>query len=297
MIGRRLLALALVCGLTFQGLPAAAVEAPHAPALAFPVLFVTQIPIPYDFTAIASVFGNHRTSMEAVGRGGDLYVLYPSGTLKNITATAGYGVPSGFQGANSIAVRDPSVHWDGTRALFSMVIGAPTQQYQQVTFYWQIYEATGLGEFETPVITKVANQPAEFNNVSPLYGTDGRILFTSDRPRNGQLHLYPQLDEYEEAPTVSGVWSLDPATGDLRILDHAPSGDFTPIIDSFGRVLFTRWDHLQRDQQADTDELDGDTYGTFNWTDESPASVPTNDRTEVYPEPRPGRDDLLDGTN
>src|SRR6185295_4110857 len=154
----------------------------------------------YDFTTIASVFGNHRTEMESVARGGDLYVRYPSGALKNLTAAAGYGLAGGFQGATSIAVRDPSASWDATRALFSMVIGAPPQQYEWITTYWQIYEVTGLGEGDTPVITKLPNQPSEANNVSPLYGTDGRILFTSDRPRDGQPHLYPQLDEYEEAP-------------------------------------------------------------------------------------------------
>jgi hypothetical protein len=178
-----------------------------------------------------------------------------------------------------------------------MVIGAPPQQYQYVTTYWQIYEVTGLGVGDTPVITKVPNQPPNFNNVSPLYASDDRILFTSDRPRNGAAHLYPQLDEYEEAPTVTGIWSLDRATGDLRLLDHAPSGDFTPIVDSFGRVIFTRWDHLQRDQQADADAIGGGTYGTFNWSDESAASVALNNRDEVFPEPRAVRVDLLAGTN
>ncbi len=38
------------------------------------------------------------------------------------------------------------------------------------------------------------------------------------------------------------------------------------------------------------------TYGTFNWSDESPGSVPTTDQTEVFPEPRNGRNDLLAGT-
>jgi hypothetical protein len=136
-----------------------------------------------------------------------------------------------------------------------MVIGAPPQQYLWETYHWQIYEITGLGANETPVIRKIANQPASYNNVSPFYGTDDRILFTSDRPRGGEAHLYPQLDEYEEAPTVTGLWSLDPASGDLRLLNHTPSGLFTPSIDSFGRVIFTRWDHLQRDQQADGDAL------------------------------------------
>jgi hypothetical protein len=295
MMMRRATALLALTSLLSAGLPAPAAAAPNATP--FPVLFVTQVPIPYDFTTIASVFGNHLTAMDSVGRGGDLYIRYPDGTLKNLTALAGYGVATGFQGSTSIAVREPSVHWSGTKALFSMVIGAPPQQYQYVTRYWQIYEVTGLGQGDTPVITKVPNQPATFNNVSPLYASDDRVLFTSDRPRNGAAHLYPQLDEYEEAPTVTGIWSLAPATGDLRLLDHAPSGDFTPIVDSFGRVVFTRWDHLQRDQQADADAIGGGGYGTFNWSDESAASVPLPNRDEVYPEPRPERADLLAGTN
>ena len=262
-----------------------------------PILFVTQVPVPADFTTIGSVFGNHRANLDSVTRGGDLWIRYPDGTLKNLTAAAGYG-DVGRQGVNSIAVRDPAVHWAGQKALFSMVIGAPTRQYEVQSFYWQLYEISGLGKNETPVITKVPNQPVNFNNISPIYGTDDRIIFTTDRPRNGERHLYPQLDEYEEAPTVSGLWSLDPASGDLRLLNHAPSGDFTPIIDSFGRVIFTQWDHLQRDQQADGDAQGGDNYGTFNYSDESAASTANfNDRSEVFPEPRASRTDLLAGTN
>ena len=213
--------------------------------LPYPILFVTQPPVRADFTTIGSTFGNHGASMDDVARGGALWMRYPDGTLKNLTAAAGYGsaAPAGFQGADAIAVRDPAMHWDGQKALFSMVIGAPTTQYDYSGVYtWQIYEITGLGPNDTPVITKVAHQPPDYNNVSPIYGTDDRILFTSDRPRNGQRHLYPQLDEYETAATVTGLWRLDPVSGDLRLLNHAPSGDFTPLIDSFGRVVFTQWD-------------------------------------------------------
>ncbi len=270
-------------------------------ATPYPILFVTQIPIPGDFVTIGSVFGNHRTSMSSVGRGGDLWIRYADGTLRNLTQAAGYGM-SGQQGANAIAVRDPSVHWSGTKALFSMVVGAPTQQYQQITRYWQIYEITQFGAGQTPVITLVSNQPANYNNITPLYGSDDQILFSSDRPRDGSAHLHPQLDEYEEAATNTGLWSLNPATGDLRLLNHAPSGNFTPILDSFGRVLFTQWDHLQRDQQADADAGTpaGQTppYGTFNWSSEAANATPLfNDRSEVYPEPRAARQDLLAGTN
>lgn len=261
-----------------------------------PILFVTQTPIPGDFTSINAVFGNHVPTLQNAGRGGDLYIRYPDGALKNLTATAGYGV-DGFQGDRSIAVREPSVHWSGTKAVFSMVIGAPARRYQVATYYWQIYEITGLGKNDTPVITKVQQQPENYNNVSPFYGTDDRILFTSDRPRNGKRHLYPQLDEYELAPTNTGLWSLDPKSGNLFLLNHTPSGVFTPMLDSFGRVVFTRWDHLQRDQQADADALGSGSYGTFNFTSEAENSTPVNNRDEVFPEPRAYRTDLLAGTN
>ncbi|MEZ4766959.1 MAG: hypothetical protein R2844_00840 [Caldilineales bacterium] len=265
----------------------------------YPILFVTQVPIPEDFTTIGSVFGNHDPQLQAVGRGGDLWIRYPDGALRNLTAEAGYG-ETGFQGAQSIAVRDPAVHWSGEKALFSMVIGAPEEQYLWETYHWQIYEVTGLGQGETAAITRVPGQPAGYNNVSPIYDSQDRIIFTSDRPRDGQPHLYPQLDEYEEAATVSGLWQLDPASGALRLLNHAPSGDFTPFIDSYGRVVFTQWDHLQRDQQADADNenaLNGQPcdYCTFNWSGEEPDAVPLDTRVEVFPEPRADHD--LVGTN
>lgn len=262
-----------------------------------PILFVTQVPVEEDFTTIASTFGNHRGTIDSAARGGDLWIRYPDGSLKNLTRAAGFG-NDGRQGANAIAVREPSVHWSGTKALFSMVIGAPLEQYRYRDDYWQIYEITGLGKDQTPVIRRIANQPADYNNVSPIYASDDRILFTSDRPRNGARHLYPQLDEYEEAPTVTGLWSLNEVTGELRILNHSPSGVFSPTVDSFGRVIFTRWDHLQRDQQADTDALNGtDVYGTFDYADESANAAKLAQRTEVFPEPRSARTDLLAGTN
>src|SRR5436309_1591764 len=84
-----------------------------------PILFVTQVPIPADFATIGAVFANHHADMQSVARGGDLWIRYPDGTRKNLTASAGYG-SSGLQGANAIAVRDPAASWDGAKAIFSM---------------------------------------------------------------------------------------------------------------------------------------------------------------------------------
>ncbi|MGH8173536.1 MAG: hypothetical protein ACREPX_10325, partial [Rhodanobacteraceae bacterium] len=263
-----------------------------------PILFVTQFPISQDFGSIGSVFANHRGDIQSSGRGGDLCIVYPDGTLRNLTAESGYGIPGGqLQGGpNAIAVRDPAVHWSGTKAVFSMVTGAPEEIYGASVYYWQLYEVTGLGEGESATISKVPYQPVQYNNVQPAYDSDGNIVFVTDRVRRSKTmqpgdladtsdrYLYPQLDEYESAPTSTGLWKLNPQTGELSLMQHAVSGSGWPFVDSFGRVVFTRWDHLIRDQQNDADASTD--YGTFNYSGEGPDSVPTASREEVFPEPR-----------
>ena len=143
-------------------------SARQGPLPSTPILFVTQVPTPADFATIGSVFANHKGAVSDAPRGGDLWIRYPSGALKNLTAAAGFGTTE-LQGAGAIAVREPSVHWDGTKAVFSMVVGAPTRQYEVATYYWQLYEVTGLGQSQTPVITKVPNQPAKFHFSATIF--------------------------------------------------------------------------------------------------------------------------------
>lgn len=230
-----------------------------------PILFVTQTPFHSTFDTLTGTFGNHNGGDYNAPRGGDLVIAYPSGKIRKLTEEAGFGQEPGQE----IAVREPSVHWDGKRALFSMVIGGTTKN-DFTPVFWQIYEVTGLGEGEDVVITRVPNQPEGFNNVSPVYGTDGRIVFTTDRPRSGDMRHYPQLDEYESVATNTGLWSFDPAApgGDLRILSHVPSGAFSPKVALDGRVVYVRWDHLQADQQAHADRTGSGQYGSFDYVSE-----------------------------
>jgi hypothetical protein len=263
---------------------AVAMNAVATTAMATPIMFATQVPTAGDiFAGRLSAFANHMTDMSSVPRGGDLMIRYPDGSLRNLTKEAGFGM-EGRQGANAIAVREPTVHWDGKKAVFSMLVGAPTKQYESINTRWQLYEVTNLAQGQTAVITKVAGQPTTYNNVSPLYASDDRILFTSDRPRTGEAHLYPQLDEYESTPTLVGIYSLTPSTGELRLLNHTPSGAFSPTIDSFGRVIFTRWDHLQRDQQADAG-----TFGATNYASEASGAANIGRQAENFPESRLGQ--------
>ena len=219
------------------------------------ILFVTQVPIERDFTSIGSTFGNQQPTLASCGRGGDLCVRYTDGTIKNLTRAAGYGengeispptaLPSVSRACIGVVKKRYSAWSSARRSNSSIFPSSATGNYTKSTNF--------TDPNSVPVVTKVPNQPTNFNNVAPIYGTDDRIIFTSDRPRNGEAQLYPQLDVYEEAPTVTGLWSLQPTNGDLFMLNHTPSGAFSPLIDHFGRVVFVRWDHLQRDQQADTD--------------------------------------------
>jgi hypothetical protein len=269
-------------------------------ALTNAILFVTQVPQPNEvndntitnvFVGVGGGFGNHLSDALHAPRGGDLWLRKSDGSLTNLTRGLGFGV-AGIQHTNGIAVRDPQVNWDGQRALFSMVVGAPANAGDTNKFYWQLFEVTGLpnGPY---AITNVSGQPTNFNNVSPCYMPDGRIVFASDRPRDGSLHLYPQLDEYNDFPTVTGLWSLDPLSGDFHLINHTPSGVFSPSVDSFGRLIFIRWDHLVQDRNATDDRLNLATNGTFNFADESANSTfDLADRTEFFPEPR-----TFDATN
>jgi hypothetical protein len=280
----------------------------HAATPTHPVLFVTQVPVPNEvnsrtvsvsFMGVGAPFANAQADTLHCGRGGGLWIYYPgtpNPTLVNLTATATWSIPGGAPPANAIAVRNPAVSWDGTKAVFSMVVGAPASASDTTQFFWQLYEIGPLTQGAQPVITKVANQPLTCNNVSPCYGSNGRIIFASDRPPTGQAHLWPPREEYLDLPSVSGLWSLDPVSADLFLVQHSPSGSFNPIIDSFGRLLFVRWDHLVRDAEAVTDRppdaLHGDTYAqTFNGTglftsEAANATFQYNVNTEFFPEPR-----------
>ncbi|MBK6289371.1 MAG: hypothetical protein IPJ33_05405 [Gammaproteobacteria bacterium] len=265
---------------------------PAALAGAGPILFVTQVPW-VGFTTIAEAFGTQRAEMQSVPRGGDLWIRYPDGTLRNLTQEAGFG-STGSQDVTGIAVRQPVVHWSGERALFSMVVGAPGKRYEVADYRWQLYEVSGLAQGQSAKISKVRCQPGAYNNIAPAYGSDDSIIFVSDRPRSGLARLYPQRDEYESTPIDTGLWKIDPLACRFKLIEHAPSGVTYPTVDSYGRILFTKWDHLQRDQQADADVFDAGSYGSFNYASESSTVVPAvPTRTEYFPELRRAAYSLL----
>ena len=269
------------------------ITAAHAATLPHPILFVTQVPTGYDNvnTTISTPFANHLPTTLSAPRGGDLVLMPTSGALRYLTQEAGYGTAGGttlLTGNAAIAVRDPAVNWDASRAIFSMVVGAPANVGDPENYTWQLYEITNLQAViagATPSIQPVAQQPPPpFNNVEPNYLSDGSIVFVSDRPRNGALSLYPILDEYRAQPANSGLWRLDPAGGTLTLLDNTPSGSFAPFVDSFGRLVFTRWDHLNQDLNNDPATSPPTGKTPFDYVSETSNATTGVAAAELFPE-------------
>ena len=83
-----------------------------AAAQAAPVMFATVTPSTGDtvsgtFRHFVSFVGNHEGTSTKAPRGGDLYIRYDNGTLRNLTAECGYGTTPGQE----ICVREANVHW------------------------------------------------------------------------------------------------------------------------------------------------------------------------------------------
>jgi len=304
-----------------------------APSLALganptkPILFVTQVPMPEEvnsrdiltsYESCVSPFSNHLADTAHAGRGGSLWVRFSNGQIVDMLAAADWSaIPGGKPAPNTIAVRNPSVSFAADKAVFSMVVGAPSGPTDATQFFWQLYEITlptqaQLSMGVKPVLTKVANQPAH-NNITPAYAPGSKIVFASDAPYDGQTH-HLQREEYLGLPTVSGLWILDPAAGSLLLLHHSPSGAFNPMVDSAGRLIFSNWDHLSRDSEAVTDSRNGITTapynetftqtfnGSGNFADESAnaaftqVTAMTPNTWDIFPEPRNfDRKLLIDG--
>lgn len=265
-----------------------------APSLPNPVLFVTQVPTGYDFVTmnVSSPFANHLPTTLAAPRGGDLMLLSTSGALRYLTQEAGYGTTGGgvlMTGNQAIAVRDPAVFWDASKAIFSMVVGAPVSVGGTENYSWQLYEVTNLQQVlagQAPTLQKVSNQPPPpFNNIEPNYLSDGSIVFVSDRPRSGGTTLYPIYDEYRSQPANSGLWRLDPASGSLALIENTPSGSFGPFVDSFGRLVFSRWDHLNQDLNNDPGTRPPTGLTPFDYASEAANAATNATAVDMYPEP------------
>ena len=161
-------------------------------------------------------FGYYAESekLPTYGDGGKLYRL----NLKTGNLTCLLDDPRG-------AVRDPQVHYDGKKILFSYRKGGSP--------YYHLYEvgADGSG------LRQLTRGP--YDDIEPTYLPDGRLLFVSGRC-NRWVNCW--------LTKVGVLYRCDPDGKNIRMVSSNNEHDNTPWPLPDGTILYTRWEYVDRSQ-------------------------------------------------
>ena len=122
-------------------------------------------------------------------------------------------------------VRDPQMHYDGRKILFSYRPGGSH------TFHLHEINIDGTG------LTKLTDGPDD--DIEPTYCPDGSIVFCSSRCRRFVNCWYSR---------VATLYRCDGDGQNIRMLSPNNDHDNTPWILSDGRVLYMRWEYVDRSQ-------------------------------------------------
>jgi len=150
----------------------------------------------------------------AYGKGGRLCKL----NVKTGKMTALVDDPEG-------AVRDPVVHYDGRQVLFSYRKGG-TDNY---LLYIINSDGSGLRQLTS----------GEYDDFEPCWLPDGGIVFVTTRAKRWVNCWLTQ---------VANIWRCDADGKNMRVLSANLEQDNTPWVMSDGRILYMRWEYVDRSQ-------------------------------------------------
>jgi len=120
-------------------------------------------------------------------------------------------------------IRDPHVHYDGGKILFS---------YRKAgSIYFHLYEINADGTHLRQLTD------GAFDDLEPIYLPDGGIMFCSSRCKRWVNCWFTQ---------VAVLYRCDADGGNMRILSANIEQDNTPWMLGDGRVLYTRWEYVDR---------------------------------------------------
>jgi len=124
-------------------------------------------------------------------------------------------------------VRDPQVHYDGRTILFSYRRGGQP--------HYHLYEtqADGTG------LRRLTDGP--YDDFEPAYLPDGDIVFCSSRC-NRWVPCWSTL--------VANLHRCDGDGGNVRMISSNIEQENTPAVLPDGRILYTRWEYVDRSQVA-----------------------------------------------
>ncbi len=125
------------------------------------------------------------------------------------------------------SVRDPQVHYDAGKVLFSYRPGG--------THYYHLYEI----DVDDSDLRQLTDGP--FDDIEPTYTPGGDIVFISSRCRRRVPCWSSQ---------VGVMYRCDADGGNIRRISAGVEHENTPWMLPDGRVLYTRWEYVDRDEVA-----------------------------------------------
>ncbi|NCQ31800.1 MAG: hypothetical protein CO096_06255 [Armatimonadetes bacterium CG_4_9_14_3_um_filter_66_14] len=150
---------------------------------------------------------------------------YRTGSSKLCALNASTGAVRVILGDAEGSIRDPVVHYDGKKLLFSY-LKAGTERYH-------LYEINLDGSGLTQLTD------GDWDDIEPTHLPDGGIMFVSSRcHRWVNCWLTP----------VAVLYRCDAAGGNVRALSANVEQDNTPWVLPDGRVLYMRWEYVDRSQ-------------------------------------------------
>jgi hypothetical protein len=123
------------------------------------------------------------------------------------------------------SIRDPQVHYDGTKAIFAYLKAG--------TDHYHLYEI----QLDGSGLRQLTDGP--YDDYEPAYLPDGGIVFVSTRCRSWVACWMTQ---------VGVLYRCDADGGNIRRLSFNTAHDNTPWVLPDGRILYTRWEYVDRSQ-------------------------------------------------
>jgi Hydrazine synthase alpha subunit middle domain len=122
-------------------------------------------------------------------------------------------------------VRDPQVHYDGGKVLFSYRPGGAK--------HYHLYEINADGTGLRPLTD------GDYDDIEPIYLPDGGVMFVSSRCKRWVNCWLTQ---------VAVLYRMDGDGTNIRPVSSNTEQDNTPWVLPDGRVLYTRWEYVDRSQ-------------------------------------------------
>ena len=216
------------------------------------LLFVKRVPASYSHVADQSLGWFSRP-------GGGLYVLESFKSERPRLRCLTTGLPPG-------SVLRPDLSYDGTRVLF-----AYCRYYPGLSVRPDKLDKTAIPEDAFYHLYEVRTDGSglrrltrgRYDDFDGVYLPDGRVVFVSTRRgqfvqctrgntaqtlRRDLPDGYMRCGGSRERPVaVYTLQVLDPAGQDLQFLSAFESFEFSPSVGHDGRILYTRWDYVDRD--------------------------------------------------